>query len=365
MGRRGFGTRKIVDADAGRRDGDSHIGQRNPVAGRAEVDDGQSPSDDHAAADPQPVGTAATWTTGRLYGEKTTFGRSPWWTARGWWKAADVPDAGDVRMHVGTVGDIAIAAGSIRGHRHRMEGIANQDAFSSTTVCDHDGAATHLIAVVCDGMGSAVHSAFGASVASQAATYLLSEFVTSGRPFEDLALLQERLLARVTESVVSARGMTHAAPPRDTELPDLQTTLTFAIVPVVGVGSRQCLVGSVGDSPIFLLAEGGLRLVAAGKDDGAAMYSTAAQGVLGATEMTLRTIDLTAGDALALTSDGVGGFVVHDGAMTSLGRDLAGQWRQPVGLIDFITDLSFEMASADDDRTAFLIWTRSEEAWTE
>jgi hypothetical protein len=306
------------------------------------------------------------WTTGHLYGEKTTFGKAPWWTSKGWWKASGDHEAHDIRAHVGTVADLAVAACSLRGNRHRTTGDPNQDSFSIALATNEDGAPTHIVACVCDGMGSAEHSAFGARLASIAVATRLAESVHGdvNALFVDLSTHQKRFIDRITELVLDSCGSVPGSPPKGTRLQDLQTTLTFAIVEATEpLHARAALVGSIGDSPLFVLRSGELELIAAGKDAEDAVFSTATSGLLGATAMSLATVSLAPGDGLVLTSDGVGGFVVHNGQPTALGRDLGQQWRQPVGLLDFVIDLSFEMASADDDRTAVVIWSRNQETW--
>jgi len=72
--------------------------------------------------------------------------------------------------------------------------------------------------------------------------------------------------------------------------------------------------------------------------------------------MELRNVDLFPGSAVLLSSDGVGNFIRFNDQMTSLGLDLAQKWSQPVGLLDFVRDVSFETQSADDDRTAAVVW---------
>jgi len=69
-------------------------------------------------------------------------------------------------------------------------------------------------------------------------------------------------------------------------------------------------------------------------------------------------ITLIEGDVLAAMSDGVGNFINVRGSQTTLGSYLAQQWSTPVNMATFVNDVSFDMKSADDDRTVVAIWRR-------
>jgi hypothetical protein len=72
--------------------------------------------------------------------------------------------------------------------------------------------------------------------------------------------------------------------------------------------------------------------------------------------MMVQEVPLRPGSALLLSSDGVGNYMRFEEKPTALGHDLATRWAQPVGMLEFIRDVSFETQSADDDRTAAVIW---------
>ena len=115
------------------------------------------------------------------------------------------------------------------------------------------------------------------------------------------------------------------------------------------------LLGFVGDSPAFKLTAGAWEAIEPAKDhDG--LWSSSTQGVLGATEMLIAEVTVGPDDALLLSSDGVGNFLIFNGAPTAVGIDLASRWRRPLGMHDFIRDVSFDLQTADDDRTAAMIW---------
>jgi Protein phosphatase 2C len=298
----------------------------------------------------------------RLYGEKTTFGSMPWWSDRDWWKLAHHGEGNDIRAHVGTVGDLAVAAASVRGHKHRLGGMENQDSYATKVTTLDDGRSFAIVAV-CDGMGSSQYSSFGARLFAHHMVSILALTVDHCPNDFDQVLVEGQFetIEYVSKQVLAYRLGEFGAPnvSRDTvEVRDLQCTVTFAVIPAFSnddSGRRTALFGFIGDSPAFRLAENEWLRIDQDKD-GSGVWSSATEGAINSSGMDLRNVDLSPGSAVLLTSDGVGNFIRFNDQMTSLGLDLAQKWSQPVGLLDFVRDLSFETQSADDDRTAAVIW---------
>jgi hypothetical protein len=303
---------------------------------------------------------------GTIYGEPTTIGREAWFSGRGWWQVPTRGESNDVRSHMGTVGDVAVAATSLRGHRHRLKGEPNQDSFTLRAVhldADSDEPRSLLIAAVCDGVGSSEYSAFGARLTAHQITEILAVMVSDPDHdlFSSLHEFSGQIMAKITKAVTDYRRDEFDAPPIDAsqmDLKSLQTTLTFAVVPAFvdpQSMTRTVMVGSVGDSPALVLAnEQWHPVIADEADDG--VWDTSTQGALGAPGFNLTPLELSAGMGLLLASDGVGNFISFKGEPTPIGADLASSWSQPVGIIDFIQAVAFETQSADDDRTAVMIW---------
>lgn len=308
---------------------------------------------------------------GRVYGDKTTFGKEPWWSEKRWWKLASAGEANDIRTHIGTFGDLAMAATSLRGNKHRLNGQVNEDSFAVSTVTVEDGRQFLLVAV-CDGMGSAAYSSFGARLAAHTVVSVLAEIVRADPDayVETLNTKGSIFLGLVTQRVCGYRDEEFDAPPvsKDAvDLNDLQTTLTFAIVPCVVADqadeTREVTIGIVGDSPAFRLSVGrGWSPIEPAKDN-AGVWSSSTAGLMGATDMLLTRVEMWPGDALLVSSDGVGNFLTFNGVDTPLGDDLARRWAQPVGMLDFVRDVAFEMPSADDDRTAVMVWIPGDRPW--
>jgi hypothetical protein len=135
--------------------------------------------------------------------------------------------------------------------------------------------------------------------------------------------------------------------------------MTFAIVPGFAQDhsdkTRYATMGFIGDSPAFLLDNEEWHRVDENKD-GSGIWSSATEGAINSEKMMVLEVPLRPGSALLLTSDGVGNYMRFEEKPTSLGHDLATRWAQPVGMLEFIRDVSFETQSADDDRTAAVIW---------
>ena len=298
-----------------------------------------------------------------VYGPKTTFGSVPWWSEKNWWKIAEAGEGNDIRAHVGTVGDLAIAVTSVRGHKHRLGGAVNQDSYATQTVTLEDGR-SFIIVVVCDGMGSAQFSSYGARIFSQNMAQVLARAITSA-PDGYQSLLDENqsvALHHVSKTVFEYREDEFDAPgiARDQiTVRDIQCTMTFAIVPAFAQdasdSTRHATMGFIGDSPAFLLENEEWQRVDENKD-GSGIWSSATEGAINSEKMLLQEVALQPGSALLLSSDGVGNYITFEEKPTALGHDLATRWAQPVGLLEFIRDVSFETQSADDDRTAAVIW---------
>lgn len=297
----------------------------------------------------------------RTYGERPTFCSQPWWSDKGWWKVAENGEGNDVRAHVGTVGELAVAAASLRGNKHRLSGSANQDSFT-VTVARYGDERSFLIAAIADGLGSARYSGFGARTVAHATCESIRRrlAVAADDWHIDLQVSGRAILDDAAAAAVGYRAGEFDAPPTtngDVDHHDLQCTLTFVVLPIAAPEESMftVVVGSVGDSPALLLREGEwMPLDAQRADQG--VWSTATEGALTALDFDFTVLQLTRAEALLLATDGLSNYTIYQGAATPLGLDLAHLWRRPIGAVEFIRDLAFEAQSADDDRTAVMIW---------
>jgi Protein phosphatase 2C len=110
-----------------------------------------------------------------------------------------------------------------------------------------------------------------------------------------------------------------------------------------------------GDSGAYRIDDGGLWLVAGGKDDGdSPVTSTAVRPLPGRVTPAAMAFDLEEGQGLVLVTDGLGD-PLGDGD-SEVGRELARRWRQPPTIDRFLLDVNFLRRTFDDDRTAVAVW---------
>ena len=305
--------------------------------------------------------------------EETTFGKQPWWSNRNYRKlpASGPPD--DVIVRSGTFGNLALIGGTLRGTKHCPRGEVNDDYFTTTSVCHPDTAEPmYLIAVVCDGMGSAEYSSFGARVLAEATAASLA-YIASGLaplpPRDFVSILRDQaadFLSELSSVVRHAVNNVHAdwirhqphVPPADVTDRNLQSTLTFSVVEVSKVGeASEALIGFIGDSPALSINHGVIHNLLE-ESEGSGVFTTATEGAIGATSLSLISHTITPGSPLVLATDGVANFLTYNGNPTRLGSYIAEHWSQPMPQLAFIRDMDFDFPSADDDRTAVVIWAR-------
>lgn len=300
---------------------------------------------------------------GRVYGEPTTFGSSPWWSERQWWRTSASGEANDVRAHFGRCGGLSLGAASLRGNRHRLGGVPCEDSFAVASA-GGDDRRDFLVVAVCDGMGSVPHSAYGARITAQTTVLLLTRLIEANPRGFGTQLWEEQasLLDSITKIVRGYRHFEFGAPPvprSEFEVSSAQTTLSFAVLPTDPMSDVDPVVATIGDSPVLVLADANWHPVTGLAED-SGLWSSATDGALGASSLAFATPDMTGADALLLCTDGVGNYLRFQGGTTELGADLASRWKRPVGHLDFLRDISFEIVSADDDRTAAMIWMASQ-----
>jgi len=305
--------------------------------------------------------------------EATTFGKELWWSQRDWTKLPPAGPPDDILTRIGVAGNLAVAGCSVRGRKHR-HGVQNNDDYFTTAIVNHpdSGEPVALVAVVCDGMGSAEFSSFGSKALAEATAASLTYLATKlfGDGWDHLAAYldanSEQFLTEISGSVRSAVAHERPSwlrvpsyiPPEGVADGLLQSTLTFAVVEFAQNGlPSPAIIGCIGDSPAMSIEAGHVRALLA-LDDNDGIHSTATEGALGATSLTLVAHEIRSGCPLLLATDGVANFLTYEGETTRLGRYIAEQWSSPVDHLSFIRDVNFDLASADDDRTALVVWAR-------
>ena len=306
-------------------------------------------SDESHGGDEGPVGLVEP-----VVVERSTFGSFPWWE-RGWWQLPPGGSARDITCDAGTLGSLAAAAVSLRGHKHRLDAAPNDDAFSLCTATGLDGS-DWLIGCVCDGVGSAARANEGSNLVATTFTDELADLVAraewaDGRPAsETLTALTDVVRSRVREDL----GVAIEA------LREFETTLTFVAVARSrhGDAPRRALIGWTGDSPALVLRDGiwtdqggALAEEATGPTSTRTAGFLTHQGLEGSVQL-----DLEPDDVIMLCSDGVGAFVTDGTTNRKFGSILASTMAGPVDVLHFVNLMNFDMRSADDDRTALVVW---------
>lgn len=302
-------------------------------------------------------------------GEPSSFARYNWWDKdREWCQVSPFGMSSDVVCDIGTFGTVAIAAASLRGHKHKVSGEPCQDAFSLRTTQSQSGQ-KYVIAVLCDGMSSAKHSEYGARRTSQLLAWSLAamvedqEAITEQRVKSVLPEIFEYCKQNLMPQKRNQFGASGISPKEIVES-DFFTTVTFMIIPA-NSGEEEILeaiVGSIGDSAVFVLNNSTtLWEEIAAADSSSEILNPATSAFPATFDARVSTIFVNKSDLVIATSDGVGNFINVRGSQTSLGTYLAKQWGKPVNLPTFINDVGFDLKSADDDRTVIAIWlSRSE-----
>ncbi len=293
-------------------------------------------------------------------GKRSSFTSKDWWTSD-WWLLDKQGHSNDVKCDLGTVGDLAAAAASVRGNKHRLDGTRCEDSFC--LAAGSTGSKNQfLVAVIGDGIGSAKFSAYGSSRATDLFATKLAAQLSGSEELESevVETAATQLLPDVREAVRSWTTNDYLAPtgpPDDVDPSTLETTLSFAVIPaqVNNDGdSRSFYWGVIGDSPIFKLSVEGWEKVSTGVDG--EVLDSATQALHSATRVVTGTGSIANNEVLILVSDGVGNFLTSANGTLAVGRELARRWLRPVKIEPFISDLMFDFRSADDDRTAVVCW---------
>lgn len=304
---------------------------------------------------PTSDGTAAIGKVDSVVVEPSAFGAAPWWS-RDWWRIPAGRLSGDITCDAGTVGELAAIGTSLRGHKHRLDAAANDDAFALRWADDRHGT-RWLIACVCDGVGSAPRSAEGARFVAEHFCSAVSALIASDE-WDARGIDRTSLDAIAADITATAQAL---LPSDGGSLEDFETTMTFAAVEAsLPVGAaRRSTFGWVGDSPAFVLRSGDwCPIDPAATDDGpTAIMSTRTNGFFSSPSLDrVLDVQLMPDEVVLLSSDGIGSFL-SDGARTlRVGSVLADALARPVDVLRAVNLLSFDMRSADDDRTAVIIW---------
>lgn len=198
-----------------------------------------------------------------------------------------------------------IALASAIGTSHIAGDLPCQDSVAHEVVDSVDGAV--LIAIVCDGAGSAAYSELGASLAADFFLRSVTSYFTAGGRLEDID--RKRACAWIDETAsvleVTANEASHA-------VRDYACTLLAAIV-----GEKAAAFVQIGDGAI---------VVADAADDGWSWvfwpqhgeFANTTNFIISANAADLMEFDVSAGrvDEIAIFSDGIENLVLHNASRT-------------------------------------------------
>lgn len=297
-------------------------------------------------------------------GEPSSFARHDWWDKdKEWCQVSPLGMSSDVVCDIGTSGTLAIAAASLRGHKHKVSSEPCQDAFNLRTATSLSGQ-SYVIAVLCDGMSSAKHSEYGARRTSQllalglVAMVVKEEVVTE----QKVESFLPEIFKYCKENLVPQKRHQFGASgidPKKVAESDFFTTVTFMIIPTNTEPTEKVkvIIGSIGDSAVFVLNNStSIWKEATTMSSDAEILNPATSAFPATFDARVSSVSVDTSDLIIATSDGVGNFISVRGNQTLLGNYLAKQWASPVNLPTFINDVGFDLKSADDDRTVIAIW---------
>jgi len=247
----------------------------------------------------------------------------------------------------GTAFGLTIRAASIRGLAKRYAGGPRQDDLCLAV---HEDTGTVVVAVA-DGVSAAERSDLGAALAVRYATAAVvrqldrrAQALEWGEVFEQAAW-----------SLVEEHRRYSGDPEAGVEAASDRLATTLLVAAIAG-GRAQ--VAFVGDSPAFLLADGGFEPVAG---DAVAPDQLLGGGIqaLPRTPDAVRSAEcaLRPGSVLLMCTDGVS-LPLADGT-GEVGQALARELRRPPDIVDFARLVDFSRSTYDDDRSLVAVWPQA------
>lgn len=289
--------------------------------------------------------------------EHSSVNKKVWWSPS-WIKVPMSGPSRDAEIEYGGVGALRMMAGSVRGTRHQFYGEPNQDAFSiSRNDC-------FVVVAVCDGVGSAEHSAYGSKYLSNSVSRSLASSLVGTEP-TDVEAVKSWMTAAVQQASDRVQtwepGALYAPdlPTSEVERADLSATLVVAVVAIEpdGDGRRNVVVANVGDSPCYTLIKGIWTIRTAPTKDGELLeHATTALPVEVGAPVSLdwREFSLQPSEQLVVMTDGIGTSLAS--GRTPVGAWLAERLSRPQLAQDWLDTLTFDRQGEDDDRTLVVLY---------
>jgi serine/threonine protein phosphatase PrpC len=316
-------------------------------------------------AEPAPVSTpsAPIGLLPAIGSERSNFFGVDWFDRdKNWHRlAADGPTS-DIHCEAGFMDNIAVLGTTIRGWKHRYASKGNEDWFTVQYATGTNGM-SYIISAVCDGLSSARYSGYAARKASSLVARGIAQGITridefNERNFEQILSLLLETVAKQLRTWTAAESGSPAADCNDVEDSDLLCTLTVSIMTTQTDerGLFHLFTSSIGDSPVLKLSNGEWSRLEEEDERESTILSNQTHAFPIHHECRITKHVVKRGEVIVSASDGIGNFVLRNGRTMALGTFFAEHWREPVDLLTFLTQMSFDLKSADDDRTAVVFW---------
>jgi hypothetical protein len=296
----------------------------------------------------------------------STINNREWWSPK-WFKVPVVGPSRDLELEYGGVSTLRLMAASVRGTRHQFYGEPNQDAFA---IGKND---KYVVIVVCDGVGSKAHSAYGSKYISFSVARSLAKSLETVVP-GDLDAIRSCITTAVQKASDGVQTWSDGAlfapdlPSSEVPIHELSSTLVVGVIEIEAStpDGRMVVLANVGDSPCYTFVDESWTLrTAATKEGDVLEHKTDALPNEIGVPVILEWHDFVMNprEQLLLMTDGIGTSLAS--GQTPLGRWLGSRLSTPILAKDFLTAAQieewvdttcFDRQGEDDDRTLVVLY---------
>ena len=296
----------------------------------------------------------------------STINNREWWSPK-WFKVPVVGPSRDLELEYGGVSTLRLMAASVRGTRHQFYGEPNQDAFA---IGKND---KYVVIVVCDGVGSKAHSAYGSKYISFSVARSLAKSLETVVP-GDLDVIRSCITTAVQKASDGVQTWSDGAlfapdlPSSEVPIHELSSTLMVGVIEIEASipEGRMVVLANVGDSPCYTFVDESWTLrTAATKEGDVLEHKTDALPNEIGVPVILEWHDFVMNprEQLLLMTDGIGTSLAS--GQTPLGRWLGSRLSTPILAKDFLTAAQieewvdttcFDRQGEDDDRTLVVLY---------
>ncbi|WP_327725952.1 protein phosphatase 2C domain-containing protein [Streptomyces europaeiscabiei] len=245
------------------------------------------------------------------------------------------------------MGDLEVRAASVVGFGHRIDETHASPRQDSYRV-GRDAAGRHLVVAVADGMSDSSHSDTAAAVAT------LSLVNSLRRQLDERVPLSH--LNHTAAFLEAARQVHGIARQRQWSADSVRTVAVAAVVPTDAApsGDRDIWIAGLGDTSAWVREPHHWAQLLGEKEQGPDAGRLRTYLPHTPEAVARRLVPLGPGQALVLTTDGVGDALVE----LPMAHDwFHHHWAAPVTTLDLLLHISYDSHQRNDDRTAVVVWT--------